>query len=798
MARFSVNHPEVQKLVEECILPLYLDTGSVASVAKLLAEAANGSGAAIHPNRLHAILSDEADRALNEQSMEALRAAAERIERTADEKAADRSRLSELGNRVLAASGGGPIDLALVAERMSLPRAVVRLALAAIGDKQPEVSMAMPAQAKGGPDWSFQDTAVAHCLDAFRRRPNGNIGLILPTGAGKTRTAFRIILEVLAKASSTTSKALWVTHRKSLHAQAGRELEKLLAQNPNALPPNAVELAKRVEFLMLGEANQAIAACAEPPALVVIDEAHHAAAPTYQPIFEAGHAYPVLLLTATPNRPDLLPIGIDEIAFTITYRELAERGAIITPHFEAFEVPDFSLSGATMADLVDQLVDDCGSRFRKTMVLVTRVDQMRELHELLAAAIDAQDHYPIRSTDVGFIDGSGNSHGLDNEDFLALFAAKDRSILISAQMLLEGYDDPRIDSVVITYKTESVIKLMQAAGRCVRYAPGKTEAWVVQADNPGLAYRFDQRWLYQEIDDGLLPELRDIDFADAGEMLSIGADLLASHNVDHRARSEAMAAIAECSPEHPPRLFFYGLPFFGAAERFEEDAPWGVFVETPANSAVFRAVYNKFSLMGAERSDPGEFLEVFGPKLGLSPHDRRLRRQLMSILTAAYFAHEELGGARSAVQGNRGYLRNHSTTWLRYITMWHRPRLPADLSAFLADCHNRGSIEQAYSSEPDRFALALKTALPFGGCEAILLSAGEAEAFNRWLELVREGLRLVEPKDQLAEYAALMARLIPPPLPMTHITRAERLLSDDGRSQFTLILADKGEQTRDQ
>ena len=39
--------------------------------------------------------------------------------------------------------------------------------------------------------------AIADTLDAFRRRPASKVGLILPTGAGKTRTALRIVLDML-------------------------------------------------------------------------------------------------------------------------------------------------------------------------------------------------------------------------------------------------------------------------------------------------------------------------------------------------------------------------------------------------------------------------------------------------------------------------------------------------------------------------------------------------------------------------------------------------------------------------
>lgn len=795
MARYSLNAPEVQGIVENLLVPLYLETGSVAATTKALNDALAGSGVGVvHANRIHAVLSDDATRALNQQSFDALRLAGDALRRTrTDQRADDRARLASAAARARAANGGGPIDMSVLAEKLSMPPAVLRLALASSGDVR-DIEVAMSGPARVGPDWSFQDQAVSQCLDAIRRRPNGNIGLVLPTGAGKTRTAFRVILQTLALESSKTSRVLWVTHRRSLYAQAHRELVKLVSAEAAFLPPDALALAARVQFVMIGEAAALLEDSAD-LALVVVDEAHHAAAATYQPILEAQHPFPVLLLTATPNRPDLLPIGIDEIAFTITYRELAERGVIITPHFEPFDVPDFSLSNDTIDNLVDMLVMESADRFTKTMVLVTRVDQMRELHDRLAAAIDAAPSHRLRSTDVGFVGGDQNSHGLETEDFLALFGAKPQAIIISAQMLLEGYDDPQIDAVVITYRTDSVIKLMQAVGRCVRYAPGKTHAWVVQASNPDLAYRFDQRWLYQEIDDRLLPHLRDLDFSDTGEMLSTAAELMVAHRVDSKARSEAMAAIASCTSEHPPRLMFYGLPYFGEADRFDEEARWGVFVETPENSSVFRAVYNRFSKLGAERSDPTEFLDVLGPGMGLRETDHQLRRQITGVLTAAYFAHEELTQAPGAAQGNRGYARNHSTTWLKYVTFRHQAVLPDRLSLFVSDCHNRGEIERAYAAQPSSYVVALKTGMPFGGSEALLLTADVWSELETWLATVRDELRTIPPAGQLAQLEAIRARTIPPRMPMTHLLRVDRLLSEEGRSQLSLALTSATERT---
>src|SRR5262249_23276801 len=84
--------------------------------------------------------------------------------------------------------------------------------------------------------------------------------------------------------------------------------------------------------------------------------------------------------------------------------------------------------------------------------------------------------------------------GLDTQEFLDLFRGKNRAILVSAQMLLEGFDDPVINAVVIAYPSSSLIRLMQAAGRCVRYAPGKTDAFVIQAQNIDLGYYYDEGW----------------------------------------------------------------------------------------------------------------------------------------------------------------------------------------------------------------------------------------------------------------------------------------------------------------
>ncbi|MBB5747054.1 DEAD/DEAH box helicase [Brevundimonas variabilis] len=805
MARHSVRSEAVQALVQGFLIPFYLENRSVTATAKRLNDvlASEGDTRPIHVNRIQALLSDDVARGVNDLTLELVKKAAAILVHRGwaedrDDTAFEFANIAEQAGPLLVQDGAEPED---IARTIGIPVAVLA---AALGRRVPaphktstRVLGNRPVSSPSAtsdlrPDWSYQDTAVARCLDAFRRRPSGKVGLVLPTGAGKTRTALRIILEVLARAPSPTSRVVWVTHRHTLRTQAFRELNKLLAADPASLPPDVLKLATRIRFVMVGEIADLLNEDTR-PALVVIDEAHHAAAKSYRPIFEAIAAFPVLLLTATPIRTDRLPIGIDEIAFTITYRELAERNAILRPQFETISVETFNWTDADLTNLVDLLINETMDRFTKTLVLVNRVDQLMRFHEAFQRRLSAEKDHSLTADDVGFIHGGGNSHGVSNEDFVDLFAGKPRALLISAQLLLEGFDDPAINAVVITYETNSVIKLMQAAGRCVRYAPGKRQAFVVQADNPDLAYRFDQRWLYQEIDDYLRPRLVDEDFAGPDDLRAKVQSLLQAHRVAAPQAAVAMRALNGLAPGEAPRLLFYGHPYFGDPGRFADEARWGVFVETPANSALFREVFNRFSLSGAKHSDPTEYLDTIGPELGLERDTRAgsLWRQFVELLTAAFWAREELYDTRGPAQAGRPGGRLSASSWLTYAAFHHRLDLPPALEAFLVDCHNRTTVANAYLTDRNDVAAVLKSDLPLGGSEAVPLDAPTVLALTAWLNDMRHELRSLDPTAQLAEYARLTATRPWPPLPFAHASRLDRLLSDTGRDRQLLVLTDR-------
>lgn len=791
MARLSVLSDDVQGVVR-ALVPILLATGSTAAVCRTLNEALQQQGEArqLHPNRIHALLSDDVGRGVNDATLALTQAALTTVKDTLIEDG--EQRLIALRGKAVAIrerSGGG---LSEIADALAMPRAVIRAALFAGESKfgiEAAPSAALLRAHGAAPDWSYQDTAVGRVLDAFRRRPDGRIGLVLPTGAGKTRVALRIILERLA-AAGPQARVIWLAHRKTLRRQAFKQLGKLL-RSGGSLPPDADILANRIVFAMVAELPRLLTEMKTPPALIVVDEGHHAAAASYMRLFEPRPPCPVLLLTATPNRPDQLPIGVEEIAFTITYRELAERGTILIPEFIPFQVPDFDWSKETLDDLIDAIVDETTGRFRKVLVLAPRVDRVEEFHDRLTERLLHEVGHPLAVDDIGYIHGTGNSLGIPDEDFLDRFADKPRAVLVSAQMLLEGFDDPSIDTVILTYPTSSVIRLMQAAGRCVRQDGEKTKAYVMQADNADLAYRFDQRWLYQEISDYLRPELIDVAYGSAEQRRAELEQLLDHHSVAAGARQAAMATAAQVGIDQPVRLLFYGIPYFGPADRFIDTAVWGVFVETPANSEIFRRVFNAFCDMGANLPDPTDFLAKIGPEVGLARDlaPGSLWRTLAELLTTAYFARQELYGSTTyGIQGNRPPRHHGPTSWFRYATLTFEPMVPAALTAFLADCHNRLALEAAYLTDPERYGGAIKAPVPLDGFEGALLETAALDILIDRLGDLASALRAVPPAGRFASLAAALATAEPWPIPAQFSDRLEPLLGQDGRSERLLQL----------
>jgi len=814
MPRFSITHSRLRLLIEQKIIPLFFKIGSVNGLCEVLNNVLTASGTTetIYPNRIHTLLSDDYSRALNEATVALIERAFDSLNN--DDNKVDLSSTTTFKQLIAPilirwqASRRSEASLLEIADELSLPPAVVRYILKRSGQVGNELDrnkvehagliQSVPSQTKPKsirllPDWSFQDIAVRRILDSLAFRGGKKVGLILPTGGGKTRIALRVALATLTRERSSFGKVVWVTHRLNLRNQARRELHKMLSEGVPELPDNSPRLlADRIDFIMLSDLSDRLLDPDERPLLLIVDEAHHAAALSYEAIFETPYPLPSLFLTATPNRTDDLPIGIDEIAYTTTYRDLSERGVIILPEFEDVRVENFDWSEASVGDLADLVVSRAANEYVKTLVLAPRIDRVEEFYNALTERLETEADHPLSPDDIGFVHSKGNSRDSSTEDFLAYFAEKPRGIIVSAQLLLEGFDDPAINTVVITYPSSSMIVLMQAAGRCVRYYPGKIASYVLQARNDELAYHFDQRWLYQEISDYLRPQLFDYDYSDLRDLREKVSEVLEGHHVSSAVRQRLLSDLESVTPGEHCRLLISGLPYYGSLNEFDAGAPWTAVLERSDNSTTFRMLFNNFCALRANVSDPVDFLERYGSPFGIrkdfsAEGDWRL---YTDMLTAMYFARKEVyeDGSRSTLGEGRPYKQHGSTTWLKYFTFNYRPSVTPEFGAFLEDCYNSDLLIAAYLNNTQGYPLCVKIPLPLQGCEGYLLDNVQARSFQSLVESSRSALKDVPPVEQFSLLAAHLMRVGHPNQPMSLLTRIERFLPEEGFAQYVFNL----------
>lgn len=164
--------------------------------------------------------------------------------------------------------------------------------------------------------------------------------LQMPTGTGKTEVAFNVIKEHLAKSNLPI---LWLTHRTNLKEQTRERGTKFFKDftvsefhgkvrhfNSNIIVGMVPSLARDKGYRQLTKHINRHGF-----SLVVVDEAHHVPAKQFVRVLKTilKNKIPLLGLTATPRRPDGMPLCFgDEPAFVYGFAEAATDNTVATPH----------------------------------------------------------------------------------------------------------------------------------------------------------------------------------------------------------------------------------------------------------------------------------------------------------------------------------------------------------------------------------------------------------------------------------------------------------------------------------
>lgn len=331
-------------------------------------------------------------------------------------------------------------------------------------------------------------------LEAIRRQGKTIALLEHATGSGKTVTA-------IGDARRIGPRVLYVAHRKPLVDQTAREFRRLW---PDASVGRIVGGTWEPFRDVVCASIQSLAnRLAELPPdafrYLIVDEAHHAAAGTYQSLL--GYFTPAftLGLTATPDRPDGRPILeiFRDAAHRLSLEEAIRRGELVPircvrvttnvdltrVRFNEIQYNRHDLERTVTIPARNRLIVDTYLDHvpgRKGVAFCVNVRHAEEL-----AGLFQERGVAARSV-------SGAMRAEERDQVLRAFADGALTMLCACDILNEGWDCPDVEVLLMARPTLSKIVYMQQLGRGTRKAPGK-EALIVFdfVDNAG---RYNQSW----------------------------------------------------------------------------------------------------------------------------------------------------------------------------------------------------------------------------------------------------------------------------------------------------------------
>lgn len=301
---------------------------------------------------------------------------------------------------------------------------------------------------------------------------------VLPTGAGKT-----ICFAALAKRfhKKRGERTLILAHREELIQQAVEKIH--AATGLVADIEKADQRASLFAPIVVGSIQTMQGARLERwPVdhfgLIVPDEAHHAVADSWQTTLGRFHGHAkVLGVTATPGRSDKKNLGqyFENIAYEIGLLDLIRRGYLCPITIRTLPLKiDLAAVKTTGGDYdAGQLSQAIEPMLRAVVKEIVRCAADRKILVFLPL-IKTSKWFVELCQEAGISARHVDGEMEDRRAVLDAFARDEFQLLSNAMLLLEGYDQPDVDCVVMLRPTKSTVLYAQAIGRGTRLSGGKT------------------------------------------------------------------------------------------------------------------------------------------------------------------------------------------------------------------------------------------------------------------------------------------------------------------------------------
>jgi superfamily II DNA or RNA helicase len=347
----------------------------------------------------------------------------------------------------------------------------------------------------------YQQRAVDQLRDAYREGKRAPL-LVLATGGGKTV----VFAHVAHGAAEKGKRVLILTHRAEILRQCSRALTATNTAHGIIAPGNAAT-DHHVQLASVFTAARRIGRMATPD-LVVIDEAHHAAAGSWSKIIEAFPNAKIMGVTATPERLDGRGLGaqsggfFDAMIQPVRTSELVARGFLAKPRvFAPPTAIDLSQARTTAGDYNAADVERVTNRREIIGDIVGHYARICPNEPAIAFAVSLAHANAIADAfkSAGFrsevIDGTQDD--ARRSLLVNSLASGALHVLVSCDLISEGFDVPVVRAAILARPTQSLGLALQQMGRALRPAPGKPDAIIL--DHAGNVERHgfpdeDREW----------------------------------------------------------------------------------------------------------------------------------------------------------------------------------------------------------------------------------------------------------------------------------------------------------------
>jgi superfamily II DNA or RNA helicase len=324
----------------------------------------------------------------------------------------------------------------------------------------------------------YQQQAINDLRAAFRNGAQAPL-LVAPTGAGKT-----IIFSAIAAAAAAKGRSgLVLVHRRELITQASRKLNE--ADVAHGIIAAGMEGANAsIQVASVQTLIRRLQKITTPPDLIIIDEAHHAAAGSWQAIINHWPDVPLIGVTATPCRLDGKGLGnvFDTLIQGPSVQMLTSAGYLSPARIYAPPMVA-DLSGIKRR-AGDYAIDQAADAMTRPTVTGDAIKHYRTLagdQQAIAFCCSINHAVSVRDS---FATAGINSELLlgntsDRDAVVGRFATGETRILVTVDVVSEGFDIPAAGCAILLRPTQSLGLYLQQVGRVLRTAPGKKHAIIL-------------------------------------------------------------------------------------------------------------------------------------------------------------------------------------------------------------------------------------------------------------------------------------------------------------------------------